>query len=158
MSGRPSKLTPEVSKTICANLAEGMARKGACALARVSYEAMLVWLREGRKQREAGANAEDGGCSSATPISPYLQFLLDVEDAEAGVEKKCVATLMRACATGDVGAARYWLNVRRKASWKEPNSRIEHRGSIKLEYEKLSDEELEERIKAIEARRGTRAT
>lgn len=143
--GRPHHLTIEIIESICDNLRKGMGRKGAAHLAKHSYEAFNVWLRRGRIEREKRA---DGTSNEQESI--FVQFVQMVEEAEADVERRCAETLLRAADTGDVSAARYWLGVRRR--WREPQ-RVEVRGHVKVEFEKLSDDELDERIRALESKR-----
>ena len=81
--GRPLKLTPEVSATICARLQAGCTRKAAAESANVSYDSFLGWLKK-------GAEATSG---------QFFEFFGAVTRAEAEAEVRHTAVLMKA-ATG----------------------------------------------------------
>ena len=99
MSGRPTKLTPEVSKEICESLASCMQRGDAARLAGVSHEALRDWVQRG----------EDGE-------QPFATFLQDVVKAELLAQRRLLTKISLA-ASSDPRHAEWLLSRRWARSW-----------------------------------------
>lgn len=101
MDGTP-KLTPEVSKAICASLKAGHYRKVACAKVRITERTLQNWQKWGEEGRE-----------------PYAAFLVDMQEAEAHVEDellqqiRCAMPGVPGQSGADVWTARAWVLERR---------------------------------------------
>ena len=99
MSGRPTKLTPEVSKEICESLASCMQRGDAARLAGVSHEALRDWVQKG----------EDGE-------EPFAAFLQEVVKAELLAQRRLLTKISLA-ASSDPRHAEWLLSRRWARSW-----------------------------------------
>lgn len=75
MSGRPTKLTPEVQQRIVDALRDGNYREAAVACAGIDYKTFYNWMRRGQ-QEKAGR---------------YFQFFQAVQQAEHEAEREMVA-------------------------------------------------------------------
>ena len=75
MSGRPTKLTPEVQQRIVDALRDGNYREAAVACAGIDYKTFCNWMRRGQ-QEKAGR---------------YFQFFRAVQQAEHEAEREMVA-------------------------------------------------------------------
>lgn len=69
--GRPSKLTPVVSKSICDLIRAGNYLQTACLASGLAQPTFYLWLSKAKEHRAQGIQ------------SPYREFLEDVERAEA---------------------------------------------------------------------------
>lgn len=117
---------------ICAALAQGVSRRGACALAGISADTLYRWMHEDRT------------CSDA------------VARAEAAFEQTCISALKRpfedAASPGEAARAAQWAlshHPQLRADWGE-----------RLDVRLLDDEQLMRLLSAAEGRgvqRGTAA-
>ena len=74
--GRPTKCTPEVTERICAEVARGMPKKYAAALAGVDYSQVNDWEKRGAEGEEPFATfARALGDARATHIAMRLQAI-----------------------------------------------------------------------------------
>ena len=79
-TGRPSKLTPELSAALCGQLAEGLSRTRAAQLVGVSKKSVCAWLKLGRTGRS----------------ERHARFLVEVLAAEAAFVASLLAVVVRA--------------------------------------------------------------
>jgi hypothetical protein len=100
--GRRTKLTPEVSATICGSVRDGNYLVTACRVAGQEYDTVLGWLARGRKE--------------ATGI--YVQFYHDLTRAESESETALVE-IWRDGSRKDWRGARDLLARRFPERWKE---------------------------------------
>ena len=91
--GRPTKLTPEVQKTICDLIANGNTRECAAGCAGVGASTLWQWMRD---------NAE---------------FAEAIEKADAQAEARMVLVIEKAAVAGTWQAAARWLEARRAREW-----------------------------------------
>lgn len=79
-TGRPTKLTAELTAAFCERLAEGLSRSKAARLAGVSKKTICAWLKLGRSGRS----------------SVHARFLADVLESEARFVADQLAAVVRA--------------------------------------------------------------
>jgi hypothetical protein len=84
--GRPTKLTPQVQKRLCALLVGGNYRDHACECCNISYDAFIQWIKRGRREGKG----------------LYFQFLVAVKRAEAQSFKNALQTIRKAAKGGQV--------------------------------------------------------
>ena len=97
-AGRPSKLTPEVTKRICQAVKLGATYKLAAQAAGVSEKTFCVWMARGR----------EGGPGSAK----FVEFLQAIKDSEGEGAETCLAVIRKAALDG-IWTAAAWLLERR---------------------------------------------
>lgn len=97
---RPLKLTDETSKLIVEALRTGNTRKDASESNGVAYATFIKWIHLG----ESG-------------IKPYVQFLEQVNKAEAEARIACVNVIVQVAAKGDWRAAMEYLSRRDPENW-----------------------------------------
>lgn len=157
--GRPPLILQEgVRKTLLQALAVGNYATIACRLAKCSYAAFQDWIAWGRDARIHAAQVESEGKDPKEVLTDreafFLQFLLDVEDAEARAEGMVVANLMRQTAASPQAALGF-LSVRFPDRWRQKTA-IEVSGpdggpvSISPVLAGIPDEILQERIRMLE--------
>lgn len=115
MAGKTWKWTPKRQAALLEALAQGQTRRGACAIAGVSYQTFY--------------NA----------LSDDSVFFDAVEAAEAEAEATAISVAVD-WPPSDKADARYWLKHRRRADWGD-HAHIETSGEQRLiwEYAKDSD-------------------
>ena len=91
--GRPTKLTPEVQKTICDLIANGNTRECAAGCAGIGASTLWEWMRENTEFAEA------------------------IEKADAQAEARMVLVIEKAAVAGTWQAAARWLEARRAREW-----------------------------------------
>jgi len=91
--GRPTKLTPEVQKTICDLIANGNTRECAAGCAGVSTECLYNWMRTNSEFSDA------------------------IQKADAQAEARMVLVIEKAAVAGTWQAAARWLEARRAREW-----------------------------------------
>lgn len=84
VTGRPSKLTPELAELIAAEVADGMPIGLAAAAHGVSRDTVFAWQAQGRRDAKAGAE------------SPHRDFSDRLERARATFAKALVAGIKAA--------------------------------------------------------------
>lgn len=94
--GRPSRLTPAVSKALCEATREGYTLANAAGLAGVSAATVREWIRRGE------------GTDDRPGTEPYATFATAMARAQAEVEAEAVACI-RAAAEGGQWRAAAWL-------------------------------------------------
>ena len=103
--GRPTKLTPEVQKTICDLIANGNTRECAAGCAGVDPATLYRWM------------ADPENC----------EFREAIEKADAQAEARHVMVIVKAAQAGTWQAAARWLEARRAKDWQR-RERVEHDG------------------------------
>lgn len=91
--GRPVKMTEKTKATLLDSIAKGNHMKTACMSAKLSYNTFKDWLKKGREG-----------------ISPYKEFLEEIEWAKAAAEDFHVRVLHTAANDGNIGASQWWLS------------------------------------------------
>jgi hypothetical protein len=100
----PTKLSPEVTKTICDAVVRGLPKRHAAALAGISRETLYTWERDG----QAALTRRDAG----EEITPHEQELAAFAIAYDRAEAERIGKLIGEMETTDSGAvvsARQWL-------------------------------------------------
>jgi hypothetical protein len=110
MTGRPSKLTPDVQRKLTKALAGGNTRSDAARLAGISRATLFAWLARGRRQKSG----------------QFLDFLDAVKKAETEAAAYHVAIIHRA-ARQHWQASAWWLERRRRRDFGR-TARVEHTG------------------------------
>jgi hypothetical protein len=136
--GRKTVLSDEIANRICANVELGLSMAAASKAAGVSHITVGHWLDKGR----AG-------------MQPYESFLEKLTKARHQAEAGMAQVVQRCAASDDerisLAAATWWLERRRPERWaKKDMNRVE----VKDTTEKLSDSELEQKIRQLAAARG----
>lgn len=103
MTGRPSKLTPEVHATIVEALKRGNTREDAAAIARVASRSIRTWIEKAGQD-----DAED----------KFLDFAADVAEAETSVRSTMIESITDAARGGDWKAGAFYLE-RRDPAWRQ---------------------------------------
>lgn len=83
-SGRPLKLTDEITEEIAGALSIGLTRETAARYAHITPQTFLNWYKRGKKEAErveSGTSAKAAGVT-AKAEAPFLNFFRQVEDAE----------------------------------------------------------------------------
>jgi transposase len=96
MPPRPSQLTPELAKLICAKVAKGITLQSAAALYGVKEGTVHDWLKRGR----------------AGESETHADFAAGYEAALSKIEETMVDNVVEAAA-GDWKASAWWLERRR---------------------------------------------
>ena len=100
-AGRPSKLTPEVIKTLTDAIGLGASYVDACEAARISYSLFAEWMSKGKQQKKG----------------EFVDFLEAIKAEEAAATLRHLAVINNAAAKGDWKASLEWLRRRRRAEW-----------------------------------------
>jgi transposase len=111
---RPTKLTTEAHRKIVGLVRAGNYRETACAAAGVTPKTLRNWL----------ARAAKGGKSNEA----YVQFALELDEAEATAELIDNNKITIAADAGDWRAAAWRLSRRSPERWGE-RKRLEHTGA-----------------------------
>lgn len=106
MSGRPTKLTPDVHKRIVDAVATGNYYEAACGYAGVSYQTLRNWIQRGE----------------AAKSGRYFEFLEALTRAEAQCEVRMVAQ-WQAAMPEDWRAIRDFLERRHNGRWGRKDTR-----------------------------------
>lgn len=124
--GRTTKLTPEVLKTICDGIEEGLPQKYAAARAGVGESTFYHWLKLGREAKSG----------------KYREFLESIKLAEAECIR--VNTMFIQVAAKDSWQAAAWLLERRFPKDYARTEKLEHSGldGKKEKTEEEIDQEL----------------
>lgn len=142
--GRPTLFTPERREKILTALRVGNYRVIAARMGGIADATFYSWLETGKADRAAGKSSD------------FVDFLENVEIAEAQAEATLVAHLMKQARenpTANLGM----LRVRFRERWGEPAARMEITGkdggpvAISPVLANLPDAVLEERVRALEA-------
>lgn len=134
-TGRPSKLTPTVTKSLCAALRDGHYLETAAAAAGITRQTVRNWLKRGEVETDG----------------PYRVFFNSIKKAEAQGE---IALLKRLKAANKNGWQRFaWILERRHTEhWGRRRVELSgpDGGPIGLETSiAMSDEDLQARILQI---------
>lgn len=137
--GRPSKLTPEVSKQITDVIAAGNYIETAAAYAGIHKDTLYDWLKRGR----------------AAKTGIYSDFVEAVEQALAQAEVRDLAIIGKAA--NEVWQAAAWRLERRMPQKYGRRARVDHGTpdgkpfpvNLTFDPDKLSDDELDELEKLL---------
>ena len=100
-AGRPSKLTPEVIKTLTDAIGLGASYVDACGAAGIAYGTFALWMQRGNEQKKG----------------EYFDFFEAIRAEEAAATLRHLAVINNAAAKGDWKASLEWLRRRRRAEW-----------------------------------------
>ena len=145
--GRPSKLTPEVTKRLTEAIRAGNYYEAACGYAGIGYSTFRAWMVKGEKAKSG----------------KYREFVEAITRAEYEAEVRMVA-LWQKHMPEDYRAIRDFLERRYPDRWGRKRLDIEHSGEAKvvhqgevtvknpdnLDLSRLSDEELTELEQLLE--------
>ena len=151
--GRRSLIYDEtIVRRFLESILKGNWRNTAARLAGISDDTVQGWLVRG----EAAQKLEDAGAKVPETEAVYLRFLHDFTRADASAEDRIVGGLSLQAATSPV-ASMGMLKMRWPKNWREAPSQVEVSGpgggpiALSPVLAKLTDDELEARIKALEA-------
>ena len=102
MTGRPTKLTKELTEKICLAISAGNYAKVAAQLAGISEATYYAWLKEAEKE-------------DCDPI--FLEFSESVERAEAAAEVEAVALIRQSARAGNARDAQWLLERKHGERW-----------------------------------------
>ena len=105
--GRPTALTEETVKRICARLEIGATKDAAAAKAGIGVSTFMGWQKRGRDEQRRRADGERGNPNE----SRYVDFLESIEGAELIGEDTLIARINDASAEHWQAAA--WILERR---------------------------------------------
>jgi alpha-galactosidase/6-phospho-beta-glucosidase family protein len=105
MTGRPTKLTPEVQDKIVTALRAGNYQETAARYAGINHDTFYEWMRRGKDE----------------PGSIFSDFAEAVEKAKADAEVRDVALIDRAAADGNWQAAAWKLERKFPNRWGRVN-------------------------------------
>jgi hypothetical protein len=124
-AGRPTKLTPEISALIITYIRRGNSLETACARARISKETLRNWIKIAASVRDRAKY----GIRFSKIEKTLLQFLADVEQAEARAEVEAVYSVTDAASRGSWQAALAFLERRFPERWAK---REEHETNVNV--------------------------
>lgn len=128
VTGRPTVLDDLKAKRICDAVAAGNTRRCAAATAGIAYATMKLWVQRGKKGEQ-----------------PYLAFLARLEKADAEAEEAAVKEILVAARDGSWQAAAWWLERRRRQTWRRPDQPREREEDLSA----VDDEKLWEAVEAL---------
>lgn len=136
--GRPTKLNKERMRVLVEAIEAGNKYDTACALAGISYYSFRQWILRGEQEKDV--------------TNKFHKFHEAIKKAEAIAEQRAVELWVKAIPR-DWKAARDFLRYRSPERWNKQET-IEHRGMVettqKIDFSKLTNEELEELAKIAE--------
>lgn len=99
--GRPTKLTPEVQREVCAAIAAGNYIEPSAMRAGIDKVTLYNWLRKAGNEinRVNRGIAKGRNCKITAKLQPYVDFLHAVKKAEAEAEARDVAIISKAALT-----------------------------------------------------------
>jgi hypothetical protein len=113
MTGRPTKLTPEIHRAIVTALEAGNYQDASAAYAGVSAAAFYRWMDRGLQERE---RIEAGEKPRKTEVI-YLEFREAVESARAKAEVRHVANIAKSANDGIWQASAWYLERSYPQKW-----------------------------------------
>lgn len=117
MTGRPTKLTPQVQARIVQAIVGGNDITVAAAYAGISKTTFYAWLERGRKAK----------------TGPFADFVDAIEKAQADAEARNVALIAKAAQDGTWTAAAWWLERKYPERWgRKERQQIEHEGGVTI--------------------------
>ena len=148
--GRPSKLTPEISKKICEAIQAGNYIETAAAYAGINKTTLYDWLKRGAREMERVNASKTAKVKKSE--APYVDFSNAIEKAFAQSEVRDV-TIIGQAAKKNWQAAAWRLERRFPTRWgrkDQMEAKFEHTGDNggpiqheqTINLENLSDEEL----------------
>lgn len=151
VTGRPSKLTPELQTRICDMLRAGNYLETAAAYAGVNKTTLYDWMKRGAREMERVEKSE-GKAKIRKKEQPYVDFSNAIEKALAEAEVRDLIIISNAAKT-DWKAAAWKLERKNWQRWGRKDkidANLQHTGKdggpieteMKLDFSKLSDEEL----------------
>ena len=130
MSGRPSKLTPELQERICEYIAKGHTYNRACKLCNISVSVFCEWRSKGEQARSKGET------------DVYTEFMEAVELADVQYIEVYVNCVHDAVKDGDAKLALTILG-------RKLPEEFGRRDNIVLEHKLDSDTDLSKFLKVI---------
>jgi hypothetical protein len=97
MTGRPTKLTPEIQAEICEILREGNYIEVAAPIVGITRETLFGWIRRGRL--EIDRVAENPRLKVRKREAPFVAFFHAVKEAQAASEREDLETIKEASKT-----------------------------------------------------------
>jgi transposase len=113
MTGRPTKLTPEIHRAIVTALEAGNYQDDSAAYAGVSTSALYNWLARGRTERER----IEAGEKPRKAETVFVDFLDAVESARAKAAVRHVANIAKAANEGVWQASAWYLERSYPQKW-----------------------------------------
>ncbi len=115
MGGRPSQITQELTRRICAAFSAGATRKDAALIGGVSYETLRRWVHKGEGEVSASIESalDPDAAPDAAPAREASALYMAVLQAEALVSIRLGTALLNA-ALSDPKYALAWLERRRR--------------------------------------------
>jgi len=113
MTGRPTKLTPEIHRAIVTALEAGNYQDDSAAYAGVSRSALYNWLDRGRTERER----IEAGEKPRKAETIFVDFLDAVESARAKAAVRHVANIAKAANDGVWQASAWYLERSYPQKW-----------------------------------------
>lgn len=99
--GRPSKLTPDVIKTLIDAIGLGASYKDASEAAGIAYGTFALWMQKGQEAQKG----------------EYFDFFEAIRKEEAAAALRHLTVINNAAAKGEWKASLEWLRARRKTEW-----------------------------------------
>jgi len=123
VTGRPSKLTPDLQTEVCRILALGCTITAACGVVGIDETSYQKWRVRGREALEAGHD------ESHETEGKYVGFLGKTTRALQRFEIGAVENIRRAGKAGD-WKAEAWMLARRNPAFRD-TSKVELEGEVK---------------------------
>ena len=128
MAGRPTKLTPELQKTLVAYLKNGNYFDTACSLSGICEDTGYHWLERGKKGKNGGI---------------YSQFSEAVKEAVAYAEKDALISVRTGRRNWQSEA--WFLERRFNDKWgRREKQEVDHTGTVHIEFVPAKPREDEE--------------
>jgi hypothetical protein len=100
MMARPTDCTPDTIARVCEALELGVSWAAAAAHAGLAEQTLITWRKRGQ-----------------TGKKPFAEFLERATRARDAAETRMAAIVMQSALEGNVGAAMWWLERRRRETW-----------------------------------------
>jgi hypothetical protein len=136
---RPTKLTPELSKRMCANVTLGMPYEFACKSSSLSYSGFRKWILRGEAELERVNSSPNAKIRKNEEI--YVQFVEDIEKSEADAVRNNLALITKAAKDGSWPASAWILERRHPeqfAKHEKIDQKTEHSGGVSINL-KMTD-------------------
>lgn len=106
-TGRPTKLTPEIQKTIMDALRRGSYMETAAAYAGISKNTLYDWLRRGAREKQRLAN--NSRARMLKDERPFVEFSDAIKKAQAEAELRDLEIIRKAAEEGEWQASAWRL-------------------------------------------------
>lgn len=134
-AGRPSVLSPELTRKVCVQLRHGAYLETAAAVCGIDKRTLFSWLKQANDDRKAGKDD-----------TIHVEFLRAVEEAQAESEHDDLELLSKVARKGNVHAITWRLERRNPRRW-GPTRRVlddeddANTGTFRLAYSVDDDDE-----------------